>query len=103
MLAAGDRMRFTLWLGPLPLRWLAQIDDVSASGFTDTQIEGPFKKWEHRHIFKSVDADRTQIIDQIQAEPKNHWFWGAVGRIMWLNMPVLFAYRGWKTRRSLES
>jgi ligand-binding SRPBCC domain-containing protein len=103
LLAAGDEMRFTLWLGPLPLRWLARIEDLSAGGFTDNQLEGPFKKWKHQHQFQAIDASRTLVIDQIEAEIKNHWFWGPIGRLMWLNLPVLFAYRGWKTRRSLDS
>lgn len=103
ILAAGDVMRFTLWLGPLPLRWQARIEDLSDGGFTDNQLEGPFKKWEHRHFFQALDDGRTQVTDQIQAEIKSHWFWGLVGRLMWLNMPVLFAFRGWKTRRSLDS
>jgi ligand-binding SRPBCC domain-containing protein len=103
LLAAGDEMRFTLWLGPLPLRWLARIEDLSAGGFTDNQLEGPFKKWKHQHQFQAIDASRTLVIDQIEAEIKNHWFWGPIGRLMWLNMQVLFAYRGWKTRRLLDS
>lgn len=103
LLAAGDEMRFTLWLGPLPLHWLARIEDLSAGGFTDNQLEGPFKKWKHQHQFHAIDASRTLVIDQIEAEIKNHWFWGPIGRLMWLNLPVLFAYRGWKTRRSLDS
>ena len=30
-------------------------------------------------------------------------FWGLVGVLMWIGMPALFAYRGWKTRRMLEA
>lgn len=103
VLASGDTMRFTLWLGPLPLRWLARIEGLSDSGFTDNQLEGPFKKWEHRHYFKPLDDSRTQVSDQIRVELKEHWFWGLVGRLMWLNLPLLFAFRGWKTRRALET
>jgi len=103
ILAEGDEMRFTLWLGPLALRWLARIEGVSDTGFTDKQIEGPFQHWEHQHSYLALSANRTQVIDQVSANPKNHWFWGTLGRFMWWNLPVLFAYRGWKTRSLLSS
>ncbi len=35
-------------------------------------------------------------------EHRRHWFWRLVGMGMWLNLPILFAYRGWKTRQLLE-
>ncbi len=28
-LASGDEMDFTLWAGPVPLRWVARIEDAS--------------------------------------------------------------------------
>ena len=34
----GDEMDFTMWLGPLPVRWLARIEDVSPTEFTDRQL-----------------------------------------------------------------
>ena len=49
ILCSGDELRFTLWLGPLPIRWHAAIESVSDSGFADRQIEGPFAHWVHRH------------------------------------------------------
>ena len=103
VLAEGDDMRFTLWLGPLPLHWWAKIFDVSESGFTDKQIEGPFEEWQHQHLFKSLSPQQTMVMDHVQAEPKEHWFWKGFGRLMWWNLPILFAFRGWKTRRLLAS
>jgi hypothetical protein len=46
--------------------------------------------------------NKTLVIDQVEAELSDNWWWKAVGMGMWLNLPVLFAYRGWKTRRLLE-
>jgi ligand-binding SRPBCC domain-containing protein len=40
-LAEGDEMSFTMWLGPIPVRWVAEFQDVSATGFVDRQREGP--------------------------------------------------------------
>lgn len=100
---SGDQMDFTLWAGPLPLRWIASIEDASAAGFTDRQIRGPFAAWSHRHRFVPVDEQTTDVLDEVQAELKRHPFWWLAGALMWAGMPLLFAYRGWKTRKLLES
>jgi len=101
-LSEGDEMEFTLWLGPLPLRWLARIEDVSPSGFVDRQLRGPFAEWRHRHSYRELPDGSTEVLDEITAVPQAHPLWGLVGRLMWLSLPILFAYRGWKTRRILE-
>ena len=60
VLADGDEMDFTMWLGPLPVRWTAEHTRVDALyGFTDTQIHGPFKAWVHRHSFNPLDENHT--------------------------------------------
>lgn len=102
VLQEGDTMDFTMWLGPLPIRWFARISDTSPTGFVDSQIRGPFTKWEHRHSFVALDSGRTEVRDEINAELGNNPFWKLVGMGMWLNMPVLFAFRGWQTRRLLR-
>lgn len=102
-LGEGDEMTFTLWAGPIPLRWTARISDVSPAGFTDRQVRGPFAAWTHRHAFVRVGDQITEVVDEMQAEIKRHPFWGPVGLLMWAGMPILFAYRGWKTRRLLEA
>ncbi len=102
-LAEGSIADFTMWFGPLPIRWVARHSEVDlASGFTDTQISGPFKTWIHKHSFKRLDDNSTEVCDIIQAQPASHPFWGLVSRLMWLNLPLLFAYRAWRTRKALE-
>ena len=111
-LKPGDEMDFTLWFGPLPLRWLARIESVNdtravatqtLTGFADRQIHGPFQHWLHRHIFEPIDDTTTAIIDEIELKPKPHPLWGLIGLGMWLTLPLLFAFRRWKTRRLLEA
>jgi ligand-binding SRPBCC domain-containing protein len=103
VLAEGDTMDFTLWAGPIPVRWVARIEDASSTGFTDRQLRGPFAAWAHRHNFVRVDDRTTDVLDEVEAELKRHPFWGFAGALMWIGMPGLFAYRGWKTRRILEA
>jgi ligand-binding SRPBCC domain-containing protein len=95
-------MDFTMWLGPLPVRWLARIEDVSPTGFTDRQLRGPFQEWVHRHNFVQVDETTTAVQDEIDLSFRTHLWWRLVGLGMWLSLPLLFAYRGWKTRRLIQ-
>lgn len=100
---SGESMEFTLWMGPLPVRWVAQFEDVRADSFVDLQVRGPFAQWIHRHTFVAVDAQTTEVIDdvRVQLHENNRW-WQLVGFSMWMGLPLLFAYRGWRTRRILE-
>jgi ligand-binding SRPBCC domain-containing protein len=86
-----------MWLGPLPIRWTAVHSQLSSQGFMDTQQRGPFKSWRHRHTFQQLNAWTTGVIDEIEAEPGS-----LISRFMWLNLPILFAYRAWRTRRALR-
>ena len=98
----GDEMDFTMWMGPLPVRWVARVEDVSPTGFLDRQVRGPFEAWAHQHTFVQLEEGGTEVLDEVEARLKPHLLWGLVGLAMWLGLPLLFAYRGWKTRRLLE-
>ena len=102
VLQDGDEMDFTLWLGLLPVRWTAQIEAVSPAGFTDRQRRGPFAAWAHRHSFIAIDERTTEVIDEVTLKFRPHLLWGPVGLSMWLGLPVLFAWRAWKTKKLLE-
>jgi ligand-binding SRPBCC domain-containing protein len=102
-LGEGDEMDFTLWLGPLPIRWTARIEEVSPIGFLDCQQRGPFARWVHRHTFVSLHDSMTEVVDEIEFNFKKHPWWGLVGLGMAISLPLLFAYRGRKTRRLLET
>ena len=67
-LADGSRADFTLWFGPLPLRWQAVHSDVGANGFTDTQVSGPLKSWRHNHRFTALGPRLTRVDDHIVYE-----------------------------------
>lgn len=102
-LGEGSVSKFTLWIGPLPLRWTAVHRDVSASGFTDVQAEGPALRWEHTHRFREVAPGRTEIHEHVEYEHR-------AGRQGWLtralfaqpNLRAMFAYRKWSTRWHLR-
>jgi ligand-binding SRPBCC domain-containing protein len=102
-LSDGDEMAFTLGVGPLRIPWLAQITEVTPTGFVDRQLEGPFQHWVHRHSFEPVEDGGTIVIDEVEAGLSRNSLWWAVGLAMWLGLPLLFAFRGWKTRKLLEA
>jgi len=102
-LAEGSKTSFTMWMGPLPINWVAIHSDVDPhTGFTDKQVEGPFDYWEHRHEFKSLSDTTTEVIDTIRAFPSRHPFWGVVCWFIWFSLPLLFLYRGWITNREIK-
>jgi ligand-binding SRPBCC domain-containing protein len=99
----GSQADFTLWLGPIPIRWIAIHSAVDPlNGFTDTQVEGPFQTWIHRHSFERLNPEATKVIDEVEGQPSNHLIWGIVSRFMWLTMPILFSYRARQTRQAVE-
>ena len=103
-LREGSVVDFTLWLGPIPVRWVAVHRDIHpVNGFTDSMMRVPFEAWVHTHHFEVLDSNQTRVIDIIEALPGPHPFWGTISKILWKSLPVLFAYRRWRTRRALES
>ena len=101
-IADGEQMDFTLRAGPLPLRWLAEFDQVGEHGFRDVQRRGPFARWEHTHRFEAVTPGSTDVLDTLEIELRRHLVWGPVGFAMSRSLPLLFAYRAWRTRRLLR-
>ncbi|MCY4435835.1 MAG: cyclase [Chloroflexi bacterium] len=102
VLSTGDELRFTLWLGPFPIRWHATIEAVSDAGFADRQLSGPFAHWVHRHTFIQSGENLTTVRDEIAYAYHRQFLWGLIGRLFVLGLPVLFAYRAWRTKRLIE-
>ncbi len=98
----GAEMDFTLWLGPLPIRWRARIEAVDEHGFRDRQIVGPFGYWLHTHRFVSIAEAITEVQDTIELELAAKGPARLIGAGMWLGLPLLFAYRRWRTRQLLN-
>lgn len=98
----GQEMNFTLWMGPIPIHWVARYENVTANSFIDRQVEGPFRQWVHEHRFESVDEQSTIVHDSINLEFKSDLRNRLVGVGMWVGLPLLFAYRQRQTRKLLE-
>lgn len=101
-MANGSQARFTLWFGPLPVRWHAIHSDVSAEGFTDTQVSGPLRSWVHRHQFVAIDSATTRVEDHIIYEHDAGWR-GIISRLLFARpgLIYLFTARKFLTRRGV--
>ena len=102
-LAENSVSRFTVWFGPIPIKWAAKHSNVGENGFTDTHIAGPMVSWVHTHRFTAIDSARTLVTEHVAYEhqplPK-----GALTQILFSRpaMYGLFMYRMFQTKRKAE-
>jgi ligand-binding SRPBCC domain-containing protein len=98
----GSIAEFTMWAGPIPVRWRAQHSDISEEGFTDTQLKGPMASWVHRHSFQDLGDGRTEIHEHIEYE-HDSGMRGMFSRMLFakVGLVALFTMRKWATRKQL--
>jgi ligand-binding SRPBCC domain-containing protein len=104
-LTEGAQAEFTLWFGPLPVRWTALHFDVDfEQGFTDQQVRGPFKSWTHQRRWLPLPESATMIEERITYTHHPGWR-GLLTRLLFARpmLHIMFAYRKWVLRRSLEN
>jgi ligand-binding SRPBCC domain-containing protein len=103
-LGEGSISEFTLWFGPIPVRWTALHVDVDLrGGFTDVQTAGPFPLWRHTHRFRPSPDGGTNIVEHIDYR---HGRGGAslLTRLLFSRpmLWLLFTYRSLMMRLSLR-
>ena len=90
-------------LGPIKVKWISQHTVYEPPRiFEDIQVQGPFRRWRHRHIVTS-HAQGTVLRDEIDYEPP----FGFLGRLfapmlIQKRLQRLFDYRHEITRKSCE-
>lgn len=87
----GSQTRFTLWFGPLPVRWHAVHSQVTSRGFTDTQVSGPLQTWRHSHRFVVLDAHTTCVEDHVIYEHAEG-IKGAISRLLFSRPGLLYLF-----------
>jgi ligand-binding SRPBCC domain-containing protein len=78
----GCLIDYRIRLHGIPIRWQTEIHSWNpAKSFTDRQVCGPYKLWEHLHTFDEVDGG-TLVGDTVRYRPwggrLSHWL--IVGR-----------------------
>lgn len=97
-------LEFTLWFGPVPVRWLARHEPgPTAHSFADVMVRGPLQTWRHEHIFETVEGG-TRMMDRVTFTHKPG-LPGVFTRLVFDGLPLrfLFAYRHWRTARALRT
>ena len=62
----GTIVDYKLRLFWVPLRWRARIASWEPPrGFVDEQVRGPYRLWEHRHLFRE-EGDGTIVEDEVR-------------------------------------
>lgn len=101
-LADGARVVIEVGIGPFRRRWVAE-HELTATGFVDRQIEGPFAFWEHDHRFEPLDEEKSRLTDVIRYRLP----FGRIGRVLGARFVAqrldrLFRYRHAMTLAMLE-
>ncbi len=95
---------FTIWFGPLPIRWeAAHLPGPTGHSFIDRMDHGPLASWEHTHLMEKV-TDGVRLTDRISF--RHHpGLRGWLTRLLFDGLPLrlLFAYRHWRTRRDIRA
>jgi hypothetical protein len=90
----GTRIRYRLSLHGIPMSWESRITEYADdSHFADEQITGPYSRWFHRHVFRSVGGGVEMTDDVVYRLP-----FGPLGRVVdWLvvrhQLRAIFDYR----------
>lgn len=102
-LDVGAITEFRLWLGPIPVKWLAVHTACEKNRlFIDEQQEGPLASWTHRHEFAEENG-KTRLTDAIAFSLPGGWLaelllgWWVVSRLQ-----EMFRYRHEVTQRECE-
>ncbi|MBW4684891.1 MAG: cyclase [Komarekiella atlantica HA4396-MV6] len=103
-LDVGAITEFRLFLGPLPLTWLARhTEHEKYRLFADEQISGPFESWIHRHEFEPENG-RTKLTDAISfCMPGGGTVEFISGWLVQAQLEAMFRYRHYVTKRECES
>jgi ligand-binding SRPBCC domain-containing protein len=103
-LAVGAITEFRLFLGVLPLTWLARHTEYEKNQyFTDVQISGPFDSWVHRHLFEP-EGDKTKLTDDISyVMPGGDTVEFIGGWLVQAQLEAMFRYRHFVTKRECET
>jgi ligand-binding SRPBCC domain-containing protein len=102
-LERGSLLVYRLRLFGVPIRWRAEIAEWRPPfGFTDVQVAGPYRRWEHAHLFRPVDGGteiRDRVVYRLPYEPLARLLAPVTVSPL---LTAIFDYRATKTADSLR-
>jgi ligand-binding SRPBCC domain-containing protein len=102
-LERGAISEFRLFLGPIPIQWVARHTQCEKYRlFVDEQEKGPMASWIHRHQFAEENG-QTRLTDSIDHELPGGWLVELLlGWWVDLRLKEMFRYRHEVTQRECE-
>jgi ligand-binding SRPBCC domain-containing protein len=92
-LTRGSLLRYRLRLFGWPIGWRTEITDWRPPrGFTDLQLAGPYRLWEHTHRFVPA-AGGTEVYDHVRYRVPGGPLTPLVQRVVARWLDSIFAYR----------
>jgi ligand-binding SRPBCC domain-containing protein len=89
-LRTGSRIRYRLRPFAFPVRWTSEITQWNPPHhFTDVQLSGPYRLWEHTHRFVESGGG-TRILDDVRYAVPFPWI---VHPFVGRNLADIFDYR----------
>lgn len=101
----GDRVEFLVYLGPVPVRWVAEHRDYQPNRqFRDVQLRGPLAAWDHRHLFEPEGPGQCTLEDRIEYALPGGLLgrWAGLGRVR-RQLEQMFQYRHATTAADLAA
>jgi uncharacterized protein (TIGR01777 family) len=91
----GCRARMEIKYGPYKKEWLAEHRDYAENQqFKDIQLSGPFRHWEHTHLFAEGDGHICILRDHVEFElPLSFISHPLLKSYIKRKLEILFAYR----------
>lgn len=72
-LKRGCLIDYRIRLHGIPIKWRTEISSWDPPySFTDRQIRGPYRLWEHLHTFEAVEGG-TMAMDSVRYRPLGGW------------------------------
>lgn len=76
----GSRVKIRLRVGPFSQTWTAEHTACEPGRvFRDVMVEGPFRRWEHTHLFIPDGENKSWLQDRVEYEFPLGWFGKLVG------------------------
>ena len=93
-MAVGTHIDYKLKIHGFPMRWRTKITDWNPPhSFSDIQLKGPYKKWDHTHRLESL-ANGTLMTDQIYFRvPMGYVGNMTLGSFVKRDVEKIFSYR----------
>ena len=79
----GSRTTLRVSVGPLSQDWIAEHTACEPGRmFRDVMVSGPFRRWEHTHVFEAESADASWLEDRVEYEFPLGWLGRLSGEVI---------------------